>query len=193
MKFDLLDECFNGTVEDVRSLLAKNKYSIKYLSQALAMCASTLLPLQEWVHGYILLNRPARSASVVSTLIHLLVEKGATFHIPHYNGTPALHYICAVQHVELFTFALQEGANLHAVDWCGLTVAHYAIQYLPRLSFFSIVRARELSGCKIIQSDPRSFLKLLKHQGVNFFREDNGGTYPYDLAPRWLQTVLLPE
>jgi ankyrin repeat protein len=189
MKFDLVDECFNGTVEDVRSLLAKNKYSVKYLSEALAMCASTLLPTHIRIRNY-LLDRPARSPSVVSTLLHLLVEKGATFHVPHYNKITALHYICAVQHVELFTFALEQGANIEAVDDFGRTVAHFALQYLPRISFVAMVRARELSDRKLIQSDPRLFLSLLKEHRVDFDVKDNGGMYPYELAPSWIRTLL---
>jgi ankyrin repeat protein len=185
MKFDLLDECFNGTLEDVRSLLAKNKYSIKYLSQALAQCAATLLPLNTWV-GHTFLTRPARPVRAVSLLLHWLVEYGARFDVPHYDGTPALHYICAVQDVELFQFALKHGADLHAVDRCGQTVAHFIARYAAAscASSLSDVRAREVFGRPFPST---RFLDMIRSTPLDFLKKDNGGTYPHEWAPAWLQ------
>ena len=185
MKFTLMDECFNGTLEDVRSLLAKNKYSVKYLSEALAQCAATLLPLHTWVRNY-LLKRPARPVRTVSLLLHWLVEKGARFDVPGYDGTPALHYICAVQNVELFQFALTHGADLHAVDRCGQTAAHFIARYAPAscVSILSDVRAREVSGRPL---ESTRFLDMIRSTPLDFLQKDNGGTYPYEWAPAWLQ------
>jgi len=185
MTCTLLDECFNGTLEEVRILLASNKYSIKYLSEALALCASTLIPLHTWI-GHTFLTRPARPVVAVSTLLHWLVEKGARFDVPHYDGTPALHYICAVQNVELFQFALLHGADLRAVDRCGQTVAHFIARYAPAScgSILSDVRAREVFGKAV---PPTRFLDMIRTVPIDFMQKDTGGTYPHEWAPTWLQ------
>lgn len=66
------------------------------------------------------------SSYFVSILVEFLVDSGANFKLPNFNGGTCL--INSVQSIELCKFLISKGADVNARDIQNKTALHYAIQ-----------------------------------------------------------------
>jgi len=178
---NLLFECEYGYISDAIANLKKNRYSKDCLSFAVCSVAKGL-------------SRKKLTAGIALDLTNQLLELGATFSEcdVFIKNTP-LHYYCDVGNLYLARFAIDHGANVHAVNVYGRTPLHSLSANYRMIPPFSgtIVRqllSREETGRSFNRSDSIQLYELLIGKGANLLLKDNGG-----ITSLWLTPVSLLE
>jgi hypothetical protein len=195
-EYDLLFECQYGYVTAAIRLLHEIKYSPNYLSLALCAVARGL-------------SEKKVSSGDAVFLTNELLERGATFtECDMFTKNTPLHYYCNIRHFVLARCAIEEGANVNAVNRYGQIPLHcFTINcpMFPSSSGRSVLQLLRHEGLDrfMHRSDSDQLFKLLLQKGANLLIRDNAGVTSLWLTPYSLlepavyslldQPILSPE